>query len=365
VPFSVKFILDFESSFRVFSSKKAIISSNKLRRSQMAKRTAKQWMVNIVLILATLSLLGASMLPLVGQIFSSSNQANTPAPTAEKPENENVRIQMQGYEEILKTEPDNQFALQQLSNLHLRLAELGDVKSLAGVIQPLNRLAELNPKENGYRLQLGRVKAYLKDKEGAIAEYRKILTTAPGNIDALKSLVSIELAEKRPEAAIGVLDQAIAGADNANKIQPNSVDKPAITLLKADLFLSQKRFDDARSIYEAIAKANVKDFRPVLGKGLLARAEGNEEIAKGFFETAAKLAPPEYRDEVNKLAAQPIQPVKPSNQSENTPAPNPAAKPIEQTTNQVPIKPEKSTEKSIEKSTEKPVEKPLEKPVQN
>jgi len=275
----------------------------------MAKRTAKQWAVSIILIVVTLSLLGASLLPLVGQILSSSNQANAPAKEVEKPETEKLKIQMQGYEEIIKTEPDNQFALQQLTNLHLRLAELGDTKSLTAVIQPLNRLAELNPKEYGYRLQLGRVKAYLKDKEGATTEYRKILATAPGNIDALKSLVSIELLEKRPEAAVGILDEAIAGADDANKVQPNSVDKPAITLLKADLYLSQKRFDEASSIYEKVAKANVKDFRPVLGKALVAKAEGKEEIAKGFFASAAKLAPPEFRDEVNKLAqSSPSQP---------------------------------------------------------
>lgn len=305
----------------------------------MAKRTARQWAISIVLIIATLSLLGASLLPLVGQILSSSNQANTPAPAAEKSETEKLKIQMQGYEEIIKAEPDNQFALQQLTNLHLRLAELGEVKSLAGVIQPLNRLAELNPKEYGYRLQLGRVKAYLKDKEGATAEYRKILATAPGNLDAIKSLVSIELAEKRPEAAVGILDEAIASADDTNKVQPNSVDKPAITLLKADLYLSQKRLNEASSIYEKVAKANAKDYRPVLGKALVAKAEGKEEIAKEFFASAAKLAPPEFRDQVNKLAAQP---------SPNQPGlsqPNP----------------EKSIDPAIQ-PTEKPLEKPLEKP---
>jgi tetratricopeptide (TPR) repeat protein len=276
----------------------------------VAKRTARQWITNIILLLVTLSFLGVSMAPLIGQILSptANPKAATPS-TAEKSETEKLKIQIQGYEDILKTEPNNQFALQQITDLKLRLVELGDEKVLPSLVQPLDRLAEMNPKETGYRLQLGRVKAYLKDKEGAIAEYRKILTIAPGNLDALKSLVSIELSNKRPEAAIGVLDEAIASADTANKVQPNSVDKTAITLLKGDVYLSQKRFEDATFTYEKVAKANAKDFRPILGKALVARAEGKETEAAPLFETAAKLAPPEYRDEVNKLAVKPSAPV--------------------------------------------------------
>ncbi|MDX1977473.1 MAG: hypothetical protein SFT94_07345 [Pseudanabaenaceae cyanobacterium bins.68] len=294
----------------------------------MAKRTARQWIINVVLVVTTASLLGASLIPLVGQIFSSnSSPASSPIAEAEKPEAERVKIQMQGYEDILKTEPDNQFALQQLTNLHLRLAELGDLTSLPKVVAPLDRLAALNPKELGYRLQLGRVKAYLKDKEGAIAEYNKILSLAPGNIDALKSLVSIQLADQKPEAALGILDNAIAQADNANKVQPNSVDKPALTLLKADLYLANQQFSSATQIYDQVAAQNPADFRPVLGKALVARAEGKITQAQELFAAAAKIAPAEVRDQVNRLAQEnpPAKPVpSPAPPSEQTPSQTPS-----------------------------------------
>lgn len=277
----------------------------------MTKRTAKQWVINVVLVLATASLLGASLLPLVGQILSSSSsQPSSPIAEIEQPEAERIKIQMQGYEDILRTEPDNQFALQQLTNLHLRLVELGDQANLSKVVPPLERLAKLNPKELGYRLQLGRVKAYLKDKEGAIAEYNQILSVAPGNIDALKSLVSIQLADNKPEAALGVLDNAIAQADKANQVQPNSVDKTAVTLLKADLYLANKQFKNASQIYEQVAQQNPADFRPILGKALVARAEGKNSQAQELFAAAAKIAPPDVRDQVNRLAQEnpPAQP---------------------------------------------------------
>ncbi|WP_019502202.1 tetratricopeptide repeat protein [Pseudanabaena sp. PCC 6802] len=264
----------------------------------MPKRTTKQWIINIVLIITTLSFLGISIAPLLGGILAPQQAANKPT-TTQTSEKEKLKIQIEGFEAVLKREPKNRTALENLAILRI---QAGDLK---GAIEPLQTLADINPDIADYRLKLAETHLRLKQRDLAIAEYRKILSTKPGELRALDSLIGLELKDKRPEAAIGLLKETIAAADTVNKIQPDSIDKTTVTLMLGDVYLNQKRYEEAKDVFDKLAKQETKDFRPLVGQAQVARAQGDETKASSLFTKAAELAPPQYKDNINKLAAKP------------------------------------------------------------
>jgi len=267
----------------------------------MAKSTTQKWIINGVLALVTLSFLGLSIAPLITGIVSQSpSPSNTPIQADPKTaETERLKIQIEGFEAVLKREPKNETALKGLVDLRLKL------RDFKGTIEPLQTLADANPQVPQYRKILARAKFETKDRVGAIAEYRKILTTNPGELESLQTLVSLELEDKKPEAAIGYLTKALETADTANKIQPDSVDKPAILWILGNVYIEQKRFSEAIASFDRITAADPKDFRPFVGRAQIKRIEGKETEAKTLFAAAAKLAPPEFKDRVNELAVPP------------------------------------------------------------
>ncbi|MFQ3679758.1 MAG: hypothetical protein SNJ60_04535 [Pseudanabaenaceae cyanobacterium] len=267
----------------------------------MTQRTARQWAINIVLTIVTVSFMGLSLAPLVSQILAPKT-APEPAESPETAAQKKRQAEIDGYEAVLRAEPNNLFALRQLVDLRL---EARDVK---GAIAPLTRLAELNPKETRYRLELAGAHLFLKNQEAAAKELRQVLAIEPGNLRALENLVQIELGYSRPEAAIGVLQDALAAADTANQVQPDSVDRTSISLLLADLYAFLRRFDEAWSLYEQVAKADAKDFRPVLGQAQVRQAQGRTTEADTLFNQALALAPARFKDEVQQRIAAARQP---------------------------------------------------------
>jgi tetratricopeptide (TPR) repeat protein len=263
----------------------------------VAQRTARQWVINGVLIIVTLSFMGVSIAPLLGGILTSSpaQQAkNEPQVTSEQ---EKIRIQIKGFEEVLKREPKNQTALVSLINLHNQLGEIKET------IEPLQTLAETYPEEPEYRLVLARTYISLNDRVSAAAEYRKILVQKPGNLLALDSIIAMEVQDNRPEAAIGLLQETLKTAETANKIQPNSIDKPYVQWMLGEVYRRQNRYAEAIAAYDQIIKEDSKNFRPVVSKAQIKRAQGKEDEAKVLFTKAVELAPAQYKDEVNRIAS--------------------------------------------------------------
>jgi len=291
----------------------------------VAKTTTQKWIINGVLALVTLSFLGLSIAPLITGILTPKPEASsTVQPDAKAAETERLKIQIEGFEAVLKREPKNETALKGLIDLRLKL------RDIKGAIEPLQVLADSNPEVVDYRKVLARARLELKDKPGAIAEYTKILAIKPGELESLQTLVSLEMEAQKPEAAIGLLTKALETADTANKVQPNSVDKPAILWILGNVYTEQKRFPEAIATFDKITTTDPKDFRPFVGRAQIKRLEGKETEAKALFTEAAKLAPPEFKDRVNELAVNP-QTANPQttapNQSELTPPPNPQSNP--------------------------------------
>ncbi|MBF2028490.1 MAG: tetratricopeptide repeat protein [Oscillatoriales cyanobacterium C42_A2020_001] len=263
-----------------------------------------RWIVSVVMGLAFLAFVGISLAPLLSGFFQAgpSTATNSPAPTtnaspaARKTE---LEAQAKGYELVLQREPENPTALRGL--LETRLA-LNDVQ---GAIAPLEKLVKLNPNESLYAVLLAQAKQQTGDREGAAQTYREVLKTKPGDTNALSGLVVLLVQQNRPEAAISLLQDTLKTATQANQVQPNSIDVATVQMLLSDVYVSQKRYDEAVAIYDEVAKTNKQDFRPVVGKAMVLKQQGKLEEAKPLFTKAAELAPAKYKDQINQLAANP------------------------------------------------------------
>jgi len=262
-----------------------------------------RWIINVVLILAVVAFVGFSLLPLISEAFKGQPQtATSPTPTqsaSATPKKEELEAQAKGYELVLQREPENATALRGL--LEARLG-LGDVK---GAIAPLEKLAKLNPKETEYAILLAQAKQQTDDTEGAAQTYREILKTQPGDRNALQGLSNLLLQQNRPEAAVGLLEDTIKTAPQANKIQAGSVDVGSVQVILGQVYASQKRFDEAIAVFDEAAKSNKQDFRPILGKALILKDQGKTDAAKPLFASAAELAPAQFKDQINQLASAP------------------------------------------------------------
>lgn len=265
-------------------------------------QTRNRWLINVVLILAVIGFVGFSMIPLISTAFKESQPSSaTSTGTSQTPgagQQSKLQDAARGYELVLQREPENQTALRGLVEARI---QLGDLK---GAIAPLEKLAALNTNQTQYSILLAQAKQQIGDREGAATAYRSILKTAPGDINALQGLVRLLLQQNQPDAAIGLLQDTLSTATQANQTQPGSVDVASVRLTLAQVYTAQKRYDEAIAIYDELALADKQDFRPVLAKAITLKEQGKTEQAKPLFENAAALAPAQYKDEINRVAAQ-------------------------------------------------------------
>ena len=264
-----------------------------------------RWVVRIILVLAIVAFIGVSMLPIIQALSdgqdSSPNLATAQGNSSVSNQKSKLANEIQGLEIVLQREPNNQATLRSLLERQLQLLQLGE-GNLQGIIETLEKLAKLNPDQTKYAVLLAQAKQQANDKEGAAQAYRSVLETKPGNLEALQGMVMLLLEQKRPEAAIGLLQDTLSQATQANKIEPDSVDIVAVQLLLGNVHTSQKRYGQALAAYDKAIKNNKQDFRPVLAKAMVLKQQGKIDEAKPLFTTAATLAPAQYKDEINKQA---------------------------------------------------------------
>lgn len=271
-----------------------------------------RWMVRVVLAFAVVAFVGVSVMPIITTFNKPQslpqNQANTENQGSSLQQKSKLEDQARGYELVLQKEPENQTALKGLLQARLQLLSQkgpGEVKptDIQVVIEPLEKLARLNPQKSEYGVLLAQAKQQIGDQEGAAQTYRTILTAKPTDLKALQGMVSLQLNQKRPEAAIGLLEQSLKAAKSANTIQPGSGDVIAIQILLGNVYAFQKQELQAISVYDQAINQDSQDFRPVLAKAMLFKQKGKLAEAKPLFDKARALAPAEYKDEINKVAA--------------------------------------------------------------
>ncbi|MBN3944191.1 MAG: tetratricopeptide repeat protein [Nostoc sp.] len=285
-----------------------------------------RWIVQVVLAVAILAFVGVSVIPIIGAFNntppSSQNTASTRGSLPSADQKSKLEDEVRGYEQVLLREPENQTALKGLLQARLQLLSQKDKSEVKPadiqvVIEPLEKLAKLNPEQSEYSVLLAQAKQQIGDREGAAQAYRSILSTKPGDLKALQGMVALLISQQRPEAAIGLLQETLSNAAQANTIQPGSVDIVAVQVLLGSVHASQKRYAQASSVYDQAIKKDPKDFRPVVAKAMLLKQQGKDADAKPLFDSAAALAPAKYRDEIKKAGT-----VSPIPKSASSPAPS-------------------------------------------
>ncbi|MBI4780204.1 MAG: tetratricopeptide repeat protein [Oscillatoriophycideae cyanobacterium NC_groundwater_1537_Pr4_S-0.65um_50_18] len=263
-----------------------------------------RWVVIAVLSIATLAFVGVSVIvPFTEALQNKGSVASSPSPSLSPSASpkEDLEAQAKGYELVLQREPDNQIALRGLVDTRIAQSRT-DPSKITTIIAPLEKLAKLNPDQSNYSVLLAQAKQQVGDREGAAQAYRTVLETNRGDMNALKGLTDLLMQQERPEAAIGLLQDTLKSADEANKAKPGTVDVISVQLLLGQVYATQQRYDEALAVYDKAVQANKEDFRPVLGKALVLQDQGKNEEAQPLFTSASALAPAQYKDQINQLA---------------------------------------------------------------
>ncbi|NEP19275.1 MAG: tetratricopeptide repeat protein [Leptolyngbya sp. SIO4C1] len=265
-----------------------------------------RWLVGTILLIAIGALLALSFLPFLNAPLRSSRNesANASTPGTAPDQRAELEGRANGYELVLEREPNNQTALRGLVETRIALGDLD------GLVEPLEKLAALNPQTPEYSVLLAQTKQQLGDLEGAAQVYRSALTQTPGNMEALQGLVALLIDQQRPQAAVGLLQDTLQTAGQANEIQPGSIDVVSVKLLLGQVYANQGQFDNAIAAYDAAIqdtqtlRPEQPDFRPTLAKALVLREMGQESEAQPLFTTALDLAPVQFKDRIQQLISE-------------------------------------------------------------
>jgi tetratricopeptide (TPR) repeat protein len=258
-----------------------------------------RWLVISVLVVAVGAFLALSVLPFLS---AGGDRTSTATPNGNEASEVNeaqaeLEARARGYELVLEREPDNQTAIEGLVDARIQLGDL------EGVVEPLEKLAELNPNTPEYRVLLGQTKQSIGDLDGAADEFRTVLDQRPGEMNALQGLTALLLQQERPQAAVGLLQDTLQSAPQINEVTPGAVDVGSVQLLLAQVYVEEGDIDEALRVYDDAIDAAPDDFRPVLAKALVLRDAGREPDAVVLFQQAEELAPAQFKDQVRQLAS--------------------------------------------------------------
>jgi tetratricopeptide (TPR) repeat protein len=272
----------------------------------VAEKKSRRWLTITVLAITSLVFIGLSIYPMIEALM---NQQKAP-PTASSPSAspnasdspENIQKEEEGYQLVLKRDPNNQTALQGFVETRLKLIRLG-LRKPKDVVEPLETLTKLNPNQAIYSTLLAQAHQQSGNSNAAAQTYRNTLTQQPTNVDALQGYIALLIQQKKSSEALDLLKNTMATAKQMNQQQAGSVDASAIELLIGDVYLSQQRSSEAMILYDRLQKENPNDFRPVAAKGIVFRNQGKTEEAIALFKSAEALAPVQVKEKIQQLIA--------------------------------------------------------------
>ncbi len=304
------------------------------------QKKSNRWFIWLFVVVAVVALFGFSFGSIFDSIISSRpspsptvpTPGTTPTPPAvSETEKKNLQDLENGYLQILEKEPDNSDALLGLAEARSQMIKIG-LKTEKDLIKPLEKLVELNPEQTQYKVLLAQTLQKTGQRESAAQTYRSILATQPGNMDALQGFVNLLVEQQRPSAATDLLQTTLKNAPQANQVKPNSINESAVRLLLGQVYVTQKQLDQALEVYDKLIASDPNDFRPVFAKAILLREQGKIKEAGILFNTAEKLAPGQYKDQIKAAAQEEPASAPPSSNSQppssSNPQPSPDSAPI-------------------------------------
>jgi tetratricopeptide (TPR) repeat protein len=260
-----------------------------------ASLSNRRWL-SIGLILMLFALLSFSTMPLLTSILKSQHSSGQSHLSAVK--QEELASQALGYQMVLEREPDNQAALRGLLDTRL---QQGDLKQ---AIEPLEKLAQLNPQQSDYLLLLAEAKRQIEDYAGATASYRSLLASQPQDLQALTGLTNLFLSQNRSIEAISLvkdtLDLALKAAADPNN-PASLIDIVSVQLLLGKIYFEQQNYPEALNAYKQAQQMDVNDFRPILATAIVLKEQGKNQEAQPLFQEALSRAPFAYKEEIQSL----------------------------------------------------------------
>ncbi len=272
----------------------------------------RRWILAIITGFGFLSFVGFSVLPLLlapahpSSISPSPAASVAPSPAPTQPVN--LAAEAQAWEDVLRRDPHNVIALENLIQTRLQLLTQmapgpESLKVERSLIPPLQELAQLQPQEPAYQVLLAQTQERVGERDQAAETYQAILKAQPDNLQALAGFAELLLHQQRPEAAIAMLQKAIKQGEAANQAQANSVNVNMIRVYLGQVYAADHQDQAAINTFDEAIKAQPEDFRPLFMKAQVLALEHKTDEARALYAAALALAPAQYKDQIQAALA--------------------------------------------------------------
>jgi Flp pilus assembly protein TadD len=251
-------------------------------QSKPKESLARKLLNILLLVVGTVTFLGFSF----GPLFQALGPSESPEASLVT---EQLRAQADGYRVVLEREPDNPIALRGLIDTQLQLNEP------QGAIEPLKKLVQLEPENRQLRAFLAQIQQDTGDFEGALEQLQILYEGDPKDRQVLQQLVDVQLTLGRTSEAIALLEKHLEEAPEDNDVR----------LRLAFVYARNNQTEKAIALYDELIAADPSDFTPVLGKAIALSSATDENLrakAPELFEQAARLAPPQVREQIQQQA---------------------------------------------------------------
>lgn len=251
-------------------------------QSKPKESLARKLLNILLLVVGAATFLGFSF----GPLFQALGPSESPEASLVT---EQLQAQADGYRAVLEREPDNPIALRGLIDTQLQLNEP------QGAIEPLKKLVQLEPENRQLRAFLAQIQQDTGDFEGALEQLQILHDRDPKDGQVLQQLVDVQLTLGRTSEAIALLEKHLEETPENNDVR----------LRLAFVYARHNQTEKAIALYDELIAADPSDFTPVLGKAIALSSATDENLrakAPELFEQAARLAPPQVREQIRQQA---------------------------------------------------------------
>jgi len=212
-------------------------------------------------------------------------------------------------EQAVRNQPRN-------ADAHLTLARGLLVQGQIARAEPImQQLVAVFPKSPGVLAQMGSLQLAKRDFAAARASFERAIALDAGNMEALTGLTSIDLQEKKPNDAVGRLEQRLAAAPKDSQLmlllarthaatgngpKTEEVLRKAIAVDSANLqaygmlgslYVAQRRLDEARREFDELAKRQPRSIAAHTMVAMILDAQGRRDEAKQRYEQILSINP--------------------------------------------------------------------------
>ncbi|XP_010490721.1 PREDICTED: protein SLOW GREEN 1, chloroplastic [Camelina sativa] len=155
-------------------------------------------------------------------------------------------------------------------------------------LEILNRLIEIEPEEQEWRILKAQVQTYGGDFDSATKGFEEVLAKDPFRVEAYQGLV---MAYTESESKLSEVESRINEAIEKCKKENKKKDVRDFMLLIAQIRVIKGNPIEALRVYQELVKDEPRDFRPYLCQGLIYTLMKKKDEAEKQFEEFRRLVP--------------------------------------------------------------------------